>query len=135
MQTSRWPGKETCIIHVPTSPTPEYTAMSMERSKAWLHANTMATQNTCPKGKNMIVYIYSWVSQPIYLSPSCLKHSTPDNKHPLLLPPHPLDNLIRALRQRRPRCIRRRHRIQLKEWCAPRKRYTRRARLVMHLEC
>ena len=29
-------------------------------------------------------------------------HSAPNDKHPFLLPPRPLDNLVRALRQRVP---------------------------------
>jgi hypothetical protein len=63
-----------------------------------------------------------------------LENRTTDDKHSLLLPPHPLNNLIRALRQPRSRCIRRRHRIQFKQRRAPCKRYTSRTRLVMHLE-
>jgi hypothetical protein len=62
------------------------------------------------------------------------ENRAPNDKHPLLLPPHPLNNLVRALRQSRPRRIRRRNSIQLEKRRAPRKRYTGRICFMVHLE-
>jgi hypothetical protein len=72
---------------------------------------------------------------PSQLTPPPLsKHRAPNNKHPLLFPPDPLDNLIRALRQRRATRIRRRHGIQFEQRRTPRERNGRCIRFVVDLE-
>jgi hypothetical protein len=70
----------------------------------------------------------------VYSPNSPSKHRTPNNKHPLLLPPDPLDNLIRALRQCRATRIRRRHGIQFEQRGTPRERNRRCIRFVVDLE-
>lgn len=52
--------------------------------------------------------------------PYHLEHRPPNNKHPLLLPPHPLHHLIRRRRQRPPPHIPPRNSIQLKQRRTPR---------------
>lgn len=59
--------------------------------------------------------------QPTYILTHPSKHRTPNNKHPLLLSPHPLNNLIRCLRKRSAGCRCRRYTIQLKQRRHPRK--------------
>lgn len=62
------------------------------------------------------------------------EHRSTDDKHPLLFPAHPLNDLIRALRQRSSTRIRWRNGIQFEQRRAPCQRYARCVRLMMDLE-
>jgi hypothetical protein len=68
-----------------------------------------------------------------YSSPHS-KHRTTNNENPLLLPAHPLYNLIRALRQRRSARMSRRYSIQFKQRRTPRERNRRSICFVVHFE-
>lgn len=67
---------------------------------------------------------------PIYL----LENRPSNNKHPLLLPPHPLHNAHSGLRQRLPRGSRRRNGVQLEQRRRPRQGNAGTARLVVDLQ-
>src|SRR5690242_9441706 len=91
------------------------------------------------KGGGYHLSICASIHLPTYLhsptfSPVPSKHRTPNDEHALLLAPHPLHDLHRALRQRRARRVRRRNSIQLEQRRAPRERHPAAADLVVDLE-